>query len=199
MQTCVKAHYCIDTLMCLGTLWRSGNGLVRHENQSKYRRLWSECLVTNSGTLFEFYLFVSIPNFNERVKERISLMAAESNCRIEPISNLNFEAHVLRSPQPVLLLCMNNQEMLPEQIDILQQHIENNCNSDIRVCVLEEDFIYAFTQMYSIAGLPIFLLFDKGKEIGRMLGIAGPGHLRAFLARYFPETGDNSGEEFAWG
>ena len=65
--------------------------------------------------------------------------------------------------------------------------------------MLEEDFIYAFKQMYHIAGLPIFLLFDKGKEIGRMLGMADPGHLGAFLARYFPEAEDISGEGFAWG
>jgi len=127
------------------------------------------------------------------------MKAAVGICRIEPISNLNFENQVLRSRQPVLLLCMTNQEMLAHQLEVLRQHIENNYNSGIRVCILEEDFIYAFKQMYNIAGLPIFLLFDKGKEIGRMLGMADSGHLRAFLARYFPEAEDTSGEELAWG
>ncbi len=126
------------------------------------------------------------------------MKAVVSSCRIETISNLNFETQVLRSHQPVLLLCMTSQQMLPEQIDVLQQHIENNYSSDIRVCILEEEFINAFRQMYNIVGLPIFLLFDRGKEIGRMLGMADPGHLRAFLARYFPEAEDSSGEENAW-
>jgi thioredoxin-like negative regulator of GroEL len=127
------------------------------------------------------------------------MKAAVQSYSIEPINNLNFEAQVLRSPQPVLLLCMNNQEMLSEQIEVLQQHIENNHSSDIRVCLLEEECIYAFKQMYDIAGLPIFLLFVRGKEIGRMLGMADPGHLHAFLAQYFPEAEDISGEEFVWG
>ena len=127
------------------------------------------------------------------------MTTAVSSCRIESINNLNFETQILRSAQPVLLLCMNNQVMLPEQINVLQQHIENNYNSDIRVCLLEEDFIHAFKQMYNIAGLPIFLLFDKGKETGRLLGLADLGHLRAFLARNFPEAEDNYGEGLAWG
>ena len=126
------------------------------------------------------------------------MKAAVSNHRIERISNLNFEGQVLQAPQPVLLLCMTKQQMLSNQIDVLRQHIDKRYNSDIRVYVLEEDFIYAFKQIYNIAGLPIFLLFDKGKEIGRMLGMADPGHLHAFLARYFPETEDTSGEEIAW-
>jgi hypothetical protein len=127
------------------------------------------------------------------------MKAGVSRCRIETISNLNFEDQVLRARQLVLLLCMTNQQMLPYQMDVLQQHIGNSCNSDIRVCILEEDFIYAFSQMYNIVGLPIFLLFDRGKEIGRMLGMADPGHLRAFLARYFPEAEDSSGREITWG
>jgi thioredoxin-like negative regulator of GroEL len=121
------------------------------------------------------------------------------SCRIETISNLNFDTQVLQAKQPVLLLCMNNQQMLSDQIGVLRRHIENNYNSGIRICMLEQDFIYAFKQMYHIAGLPIFLLFDQGKEIGRMLGMADTGHLGAFLARYFPEAEDISGEEFAWG
>ena len=133
------------------------------------------------------------------LQARFPMKTAVQSCSVESINNLNFEAQVLRSPQPVLLLCMNNQEMLPDQIKVLRQTIESNYNSDIRVCLLEEDFIYAFKQMYHIAGLPIFLLFDKGKETGRMLGLADLGHLRAFLARNFPEAEDNYGEGLAWG
>ena len=127
------------------------------------------------------------------------MKAVAKSCQIEPVSNLNFEAQGLRARQPVSLLCMTSQQMLSDQKDVLQRHIENGDNTDIRVCILEKDFIHAFMQMYNIAGLPIFLLFDRGKEIGRMLGMADPGHLRAFLARYFPEAEDSSGEEIAWG
>lgn len=117
---------------------------------------------------------------------------------IETISNLNFKNHVLQSRKPVLLLCMSSRQMLPEQVDALRQHIADNYDGDISICALEEDFMHAFKQMYGVNGSPVFILFQKGKEIGRMLGIADPGHLSAFLTRYLPEAGDNPLEVVAW-
>jgi len=119
--------------------------------------------------------------------------------RVALISNTDFETEVLRAQTPVLLLCMPPDQRLHQQIDALQKMFDDIFNNGIRFFLLEEDFIHAFKQMYRITGSPIFILFNKGKEIGRMLGMADPGHLRAFLTQYLPASGDSPGEEFIWG
>ena len=124
--------------------------------------------------------------------------AVSSSHAVISISNTNFEAEVLHAPKPVLLLCGFKKQMVSDQVGVLRQVSASIYNGNIHFCMLEEDFIHAFKQMYQIAGLPIFLLFDKGREIGRMLGMADQAHLRAFLDRCLPESDERPGEETAW-
>ena len=43
-----------------------------------------------------------------------------------------------------------------------------------------------FKEMYAIKGTPGFLLFNRGEEKGRMLGLADKERLETFLARNLP-------------
>ena len=43
-----------------------------------------------------------------------------------------------------------------------------------------------FKKMYSKKGTPVFLLFQRGQEMGRMLGMADQERLEAFLDRNLP-------------
>lgn len=102
------------------------------------------------------------------------------------ISNRNFEANILSSDRPVLLMCVSGVRAFAEQEQVLRQ-LSGRCRKLIDICCLEEDFINGFKEMYNIKGTPVFLLFHKGQEKGRMLGRADKDCLEAFLTRNLPQ------------
>ena len=87
------------------------------------------------------------------------------------ISNSNFEAAVLSTEKPVLLMCAPGGRDCTQQTGVLKA-ISRLYPDSVEVCRLEEGFINGFKQMYTIKGTPIFLLLHRGREIGRLLGMA---------------------------
>jgi len=106
--------------------------------------------------------------------------ANSENDSVTVISNRNFEAQILGTHRPVLLLCMPNWQTCSAQVDVLRA-VSDAYGDLIRVCRLGEDFIKGFKQMYNIKGMPVFLLLERGKEKNRMLGMADREHLEVFL------------------
>jgi len=102
--------------------------------------------------------------------------------RITVISNSNFREVVLENEKPVLLMCASKDQETIEQTRILEQ-VLTTYDESIAACLLEEDFINGFKQMYNIKGTPVFLLFEKGELKGRMLGIADKERLETFLSQ----------------
>ena len=98
------------------------------------------------------------------------------------ISNRNFEANILSTDRPVLLMCVSGGRAYAEQEQVLRQ-LSGSFRRMVDICCLEEDFINGFREMYNIKGTPVFLLFHKGQEKGRMLGRADKDRLEAFLTR----------------
>lgn len=98
------------------------------------------------------------------------------------ISNHNFEAKILATDRPVLLMCVSGGRVYAEQVRVLKQ-LSGQYRRMVDICCLEEDFINGFREMYGIKGTPVFLLFQRGKETGRMLGMADKERLETFLTR----------------
>ena len=98
------------------------------------------------------------------------------------ISNRNFEAKILATDRPVLLMCVSGGRVYAEQVRVLKQ-LSGQYRRMVDICCLEEDFINGFREMYGIKGTPVFLLFQRGKETGRMLGMADKERLETFLTR----------------
>lgn len=101
------------------------------------------------------------------------------------ISNNNFEADILATDKPVLLMCVPGGRIHAEQARVLEQ-LSDHYRKMVDICCLEEDFINGFKKMYSINGTPVFLLFHRGQEMGRMLGMTDKERLEAFLTRNLP-------------
>jgi len=101
------------------------------------------------------------------------------------ISNSNFEAEILATDRPVLLMCTSGGKVYAEQARVLKQ-LSGPYRKMVDICCLEEDFINGFKEMYGIKGTPVFLLFHRGEEKGRMLGMADKERLETFLTRYLP-------------
>jgi thioredoxin-like negative regulator of GroEL len=83
----------------------------------------------------------------------------------------NFEREVIGEKKPVLLLCMPRDEEFPNQLKVIEA-VARKYRMELRVGVLEEEFIEAFKKNYRVIGTPTFLLLVEGKERGRMLGLA---------------------------
>ena len=103
------------------------------------------------------------------------------------ISNNNFEAEILTTDKPVLLMCVPGGRVFAEQARVLEQ-LSDRYSKMVDIGCLEEDFINGFKRMYSIKGTPVFLLFYRGQEIGRMLGMTDKERLEAFLERNLQPT-----------
>ena len=113
-------------------------------------------------------------------------MNRESDSRAEQsvnvVSNRNFEAEILATDRPVLLMCASGRRVNAEQAQVLNQ-LSDQYRSKVDIYCLEEDYINGFKEMYGIKGTPVFLLFIGGKEKGRMLGRADRERLETFLNR----------------
>ena len=83
----------------------------------------------------------------------------------------NFEQEVVEEKKPVLLLCMHRDEEFPNQMKVIEA-IASKYSDELKVGLLEEEFIEAFKKNYGVIGTPTFLLLIEGKERGRMLGLA---------------------------
>ncbi len=83
----------------------------------------------------------------------------------------NFEQEFISEEKPLLVLCMPRNEEFASQIQLLES-IGARYGEELIVGVLDEKFIDAFKRNYRFAGTPTFLILVKGKERGRMLGLA---------------------------
>ena len=113
------------------------------------------------------------------------------------INNQNYTTEIDRAGKPVLLLCMPKGPDFSGQSILLHQ-VAEKYKDTVKVCLLEEELINGFRQMLHIKGTPVYLLFLRGKEIGRMLGMAGEEQLTAFLSRYLSSSDRDTVEEASW-
>ena len=117
-------------------------------------------------------------------------MNRESDSRAEQsvsiVSNRNFEAEILATDRPVLLMCASGRRVNAEQAQVLNQ-LSDQYRRMVDIYCLEEDYINGFKEMYGIKGTPVFLLFLGGKEKGRMLGRVDRERLETFLNRYLSQ------------
>ena len=113
------------------------------------------------------------------------------------INNQNYTTEIDRAGKPVLLLCMPKGPDFSGQSILLHQVAEKYTDT-VKVCLLEEELINGFRQMLHIKGTPVYLLFFRGKEQGRMLGMAGEEQLTAFLSRHLSGSDRDTGDEASW-
>ena len=83
----------------------------------------------------------------------------------------NFEQEVIAEKKPVLLLCMPRDEEFPKQLKVMED-IARKYSEELKVGLLQEEFIEAFKKNYGVIGTPTFLILVEGKERSRILGLA---------------------------
>jgi len=93
------------------------------------------------------------------------------NTLVSIIRSENFEQEVIVEKRPVLILCMPRDEEFPNQLKVIEA-IARKYSNELKVGLLDEEFIKPFKENYSVVGTPTFLILVQGKERGRMLGLA---------------------------
>jgi hypothetical protein len=96
----------------------------------------------------------------------------------------NFEREVVTEKKPVLLLCMPRDEEFPNQLKVIED-IARTYSEELKVGLLQEEFIEAFKKNYEISGTPTFLILVEGKERGRMLGLANHRMLTTLVSQSY--------------
>lgn len=92
----------------------------------------------------------------------------------------NFEHEVTTEKKPVLLLCMPRNEDFPKTLGIIEE-IAKRHGKELKVCLLEEDYIATFKEQYRVVGTPTFLVLVRGKERKRLLGFVDEQTLSSFV------------------
>jgi len=100
------------------------------------------------------------------------------------IRSENFDREVFAEKKPVLLLCMPRDEEFPQQLKIMED-IATKYGQELKVGVLEEEFIEVFKKNYRVVGTPTFLLLVEGKEKARMLGLADQAMLTGLISQSY--------------
>jgi thioredoxin-like negative regulator of GroEL len=92
----------------------------------------------------------------------------------------NFEREVVAENKPVLLVFMSWDEEFLKQLELIEE-IARRHNQDLKVGLLQEEFIEAFKKQYGVLGTPTFLILVEGKEKRRLLGLADYETITAFI------------------
>jgi len=95
----------------------------------------------------------------------------------------NFEQEVVLEKRPVLLLCMPRDEEFFKQMKVLEAVAETH-DHELKVGLLEDEFIERFREDLGIRGTPTFLILVQGKEKARMLGLADQASLTDFISEF---------------
>jgi thioredoxin-like negative regulator of GroEL len=101
-------------------------------------------------------------------------------CSIRPE---NFIEEVILEKKPVLLICMDHDDIFSEQLTVLQ-NIAERYGKELKVGLLAQDSKETFKKKLQIIGTPTFLLMMEGKEISRFLGVINQKTLTDFIDKH---------------
>ena len=94
----------------------------------------------------------------------------------------SFGNEVLGDANPVLLAVLGAGGETANQVETLDT-VSRRFQRKLKVCQVEENSLEAFKGRYHVMGTPTYLLFHKGREQERMLGVADKDSLAGFVAR----------------
>jgi hypothetical protein len=87
--------------------------------------------------------------------------------------------------KPVLMLCIRRDYEFISQTDLIRDVLGRMVQGfpiDLKVCLVDEESQPALKDKLDLQGSPAFLLFEKGEEKNRLLGVADEERLRGFLS-----------------
>jgi hypothetical protein len=96
-----------------------------------------------------------------------------------------FDQEIDSTGKPVLMLCIRRDYEFNSQTDLIRDVLGRMVQGfpiDLKVCLMDEESRPALNDKLDLQGSPAFLLFERGKEKNRLLGIADEERLMGFLS-----------------
>jgi hypothetical protein len=97
----------------------------------------------------------------------------------------DFDREIDSAGKPVLMLCIRRDYEFISQTDLIRDVLGRMVQGfpiDLKVCLVDEESRPALKDKLDLQGSPAFLLFEKGEEKNRLLGVADEEQLRGFLS-----------------
>ena len=104
----------------------------------------------------------------------------------------NLESKIMASDNSILLACIPQGYEFKEQIEVVEE-ISKKYHPFLKVCLVAQDSIQVLGKKFRIRGTPFFLIFEEGKEKGRLLGSVNKKTLISFLLKTLPCFRKNNG------
>lgn len=92
----------------------------------------------------------------------------------------SFHSEIMDADGSFLLACIPRGHGFKKQGEILE-NISKRYGPWVDVLLVAEDSIRLFGEKFGISGTPYFLIYEGGKQKGRLLGSAGKKRLKSFL------------------
>ncbi|MCF8142879.1 MAG: thioredoxin family protein [Deltaproteobacteria bacterium] len=102
---------------------------------------------------------------------------------IRLVGSEDFEYEVLKKKAPVLVMCIRNDSEIEGQVEMVNHVTAKLYGERLHVCLLAEECLGIFSERYKVSGTPTFLIFNDGKETGRLLGQVDGTTLKEFLSK----------------
>jgi len=97
----------------------------------------------------------------------------------------DFDREIDSAGKPILMLCIRRDYEFSSQTDLIRDvlgRMSQGFPIDLKVCLVDEESHPSLKERFDLQGSPAFLLFDKGKEKGRLLGIVDEERVKGFLS-----------------
>ncbi|MGO9146571.1 MAG: hypothetical protein ACLQDF_09395 [Desulfomonilia bacterium] len=95
-----------------------------------------------------------------------------------------FDQEIDSTDKPVLMLCIRRDYKFISQTDLIRDVLGRMVQGfpiDLKVCLVDEESRPVLKDKFDLQGSPAFLLFEKGEEKNRLLGVADEEQLKGFL------------------
>lgn len=105
------------------------------------------------------------------------------SANVREVNDLEFDQAVLQSERPVLVdfwaaWCAPCRALAPKVEAIAARH-----DGDIRVMKIDVDQNPLIAQRYGVRAIPTLILFDRGREVARLVGAASEAEIELRLDR----------------
>lgn len=104
------------------------------------------------------------------------------------VSEMDFEAEVLRSEVPVLVDFFGDWCAPCKQMDPVVAELETKLEGKAKVVKVDIDASQQLAQMLRIQAVPTFMAFFQGRPVGVERGVVPGKRLEAMLEPYFPRA-----------
>lgn len=91
-----------------------------------------------------------------------------------------FQSAFTEMEVPMLVACLAEGPEFTETVEILHAAISSLARP-LKVGIIDEDSRKVFMNRFNIPGTPTFVIFQQGREIGRVLGMADRDMIREFV------------------